>query len=180
MAENDLVHLFMVSEDASLFPYAVRKKLIQEGTRHLANLRYHDSGPYIISQATFPSYFQKDAEAVIASHANLDLAIFVKIARKLGITARYVGEEPTSVVTGLYNQVMEKRLPEAGIQCMVVPRREEQGQVVSASTVRKAIQEGKWALVREQVPPTTWDFLQSQEARPILDRIRKEQDVVHY
>ena len=31
-AENDLVHLFMVSEDASLFPYAVRKKLIQEGT----------------------------------------------------------------------------------------------------------------------------------------------------
>lgn len=63
---------------------------------------------------------------------------------------------------------------------MVVPRREEQGQVVSASTVRKAIQEGNWALVREQVPPTTWDFLQSQEARPILDRIRKEQDVVHY
>ena len=107
-AENDLVHLFMVSEDASLFPYAVRKQLIQEGTRHLSNLRYHDSGPYIISQATFPSYFQKDAEAVIASHANLDLAIFTKIAHRLGITVRYVGEEPTSVVTGLYNQVMQR------------------------------------------------------------------------
>ena len=179
-AENDLVHLFMVSEDASLFPYAVRKRLIQEGTRHLANLRYHDSGPYIISQATFPSYFQKDAEAVIASHANLDLAIFTKIAHRLGITARYVGEEPTSVVTGLYNRVMQQRLPEAGIQCIVVPRREEQGEVVSASTVRKAIQEGNWDLVREQVPATTWDFLQSEDARPILDRIRKEQDVVHY
>lgn len=179
-AENDLVHLFMVSEDASLFPYAVRKQLIQEGTRHLSNLRYHDSGPYIISQATFPSYFQKDAEAVIASHANLDLAIFTKIAHRLGITVRYVGEEPTSVVTGLYNQVMQQRLPEAGIQCIVVPRREEQGQVVSASTVRKALQEGNWALVREQVPATTLEFLQSEAARPILERIRKEQDVVHY
>ncbi|MDY2852505.1 MAG: [citrate (pro-3S)-lyase] ligase [Acidaminococcus fermentans] len=179
-AENDLVHLFMVSEDASLFPYAVRKQLIQEGTRHLSNLRYHDSGPYIISQATFPSYFQKDAEAVIASHANLDLAIFTKIAHRLGITVRYVGEEPTSVVTGLYNQVMQQRLPEAGIQCIVVPRREEQGQVVSASIVRKALQEGNWALVREQVPATTLEFLQSEAARPILERIRKEQDVVHY
>lgn len=170
----------MVSEDASLFPYAVRKQLIQEGTRHLSNLRYHDSGPYIISQATFPSYFQKDAEAVIASHANLDLAIFTKIAHRLGITVRYVGEEPTSVVTGLYNQVMQRRLPEAGIQCIVVPRREEQGQVVSASIVRKALQEGNWALVREQVPATTLEFLQSEAARPILERIRKEQDVVHY
>lgn len=179
-AENDLVHLFMVSEDASLFPYAVRKQLIQEGTRHLSNLQYHDSGPYIISQATFPSYFQKDAEAVIASHANLDLAIFTKIAHRLGITVRYVGEEPTSVVTGLYNQVMQQRLPEAGIQCIVVHRREEQGQVVSASTVRKALQEGNWALVREQVPATTLEFLQSEAARPILERIRKEQDVVHY
>lgn len=179
-AENDVVHLFMVSEDASLFPYGVRKQLIEAGTAHLKNLRYHDSGPYIISQATFPSYFQKDAEAVIASHANLDLAIFTKIAHRLGITARYVGEEPTSVVTGLYNQVMQQKLPEAGIQCIVVPRREENGQVVSASTVRKAIQEDNWDLVQQQVPPTTWDFLRSEAAKPIIARIRGEKDVVHY
>ncbi|WP_296398216.1 [citrate (pro-3S)-lyase] ligase [Acidaminococcus timonensis] len=179
-AENDVVHLFMVSEDASLFPYAVRKQLIEAGTAHLKNVRYHDSGPYIISQATFPSYFQKDAEAVIASHANLDLAIFTKIAHRLGITARYVGEEPTSVVTGLYNQVMQQKLPEAGIQCIVVPRREENGVVVSASTVRKAIQEDNWDLVQQQVPATTWNFLRSEAAKPIIARIKGEKDVVHY
>lgn len=179
-AENDVVHLFMVSEDASLFPYAVRKQLIEAGTAHLKNVRYHDSGPYIISQATFPSYFQKDAEAVIASHANLDLAIFTKIAHRLGITARYVGEEPTSVVTSLYNQVMQQKLPEAGIQCIVVPRREENGVVVSASTVRKAIQEDNWDLVQQQVPATTWNFLRSEAAKPIIARIKGEKDVVHY
>lgn len=119
--ENDWLHLFMVSEDASYFPYAVRKRLIKEGTADLKNIIYHDSGPYIISSATFPSYFQKDDLAVIESHANLDLAIFVKIAERLGIKARYVGEEPTSTVTRRYNEIMAQRLPEAGICCRIIP-----------------------------------------------------------
>ena len=63
--ENDLLHLFIVSEDASLVPFKVRKQLVMEGTAHLDNICYHDSGPYIISNATFPSYFQKDENAVI-------------------------------------------------------------------------------------------------------------------
>ena len=54
-SENDILHLFIVSEDASLVPFSVRKKLVMEGTAHLKNIRYHDSGPYIISNATFPS-----------------------------------------------------------------------------------------------------------------------------
>ena len=72
-AACDTLHLFVVSEDASLVPFAVRKKLIQEGTAHLPNVVLHDSGPYIISSATFPSYFLKDEAAVIAGHARLDL-----------------------------------------------------------------------------------------------------------
>ena len=51
-AENDILHLFMVSEDASLVPYSVRKRLIMEATSHLPNICYHESGPYIISNAT--------------------------------------------------------------------------------------------------------------------------------
>ena len=107
-AENDTVHLFMVSEDASLIPFKVRRRLITEGTSHLDNIIYHDSGPYIISSATVPSYFQKDMDAVIESHAKLDLVIFTKIAHALGIGRRYVGEEPHSRATGIYNQIMEK------------------------------------------------------------------------
>ena len=102
-AACDTLHLFVVSEDASLVPFAVRKRLVAEGVRHLSNVVLHDSGPYIISNATFPSYFLKDEAAVIDGHARLDLAVFTKIAGALNITARYVGEEPTSQVTGLYN-----------------------------------------------------------------------------
>ena len=108
-AENDILHLFIVSEDASLVPFPVRKKLVMEGTAHLKNIRYHDSGPYIISSATFPSYFQKDQEAVIESHALLDLTVFTRIAQAMNITRRYVGEEPNSLVTGIYNEIMQKK-----------------------------------------------------------------------
>ncbi|MBQ7665987.1 MAG: [Synergistaceae bacterium] len=105
-SENDVLHVFIVSEDASLVPFEVRKRLVIEGTSHIKNIIYHDTGPYIISSATFPSYFQKDDSAVIESHARLDLSVFLKIADALGINARYVGEEPNSLVTGIYNRIM--------------------------------------------------------------------------
>lgn len=179
-AACDTLHLFVVSEDASLVPVAVRKKLVTEGVKHLPNVILHDSGPYIISNATFPSYFLKDEAAVIDGHARLDLAVFIRIAKALNITARYVGEEPTSQVTGLYNQIMCEQLPKAGIDCIVVPRKEADGRAISASTVRQCLQTGDWDTLETLLPRTTLDYFRSQEAAPVLERIRKAGNVVHY
>lgn len=179
-AENDLLHLFLVSEDVSLFPFAIRKRLITEGTAHLPNLRYHESGSYIISNTTFPSYFQKDAAAAIESHALLDLAVFVKIAGALGITRRYVGEEPYSQVTGIYNRIMEAELPGAGIQCIIIPRLQHDGISISASSVRRAIQNNQMELLPSLIPASTLNYLLRSEAIPVIDKIRASKDVVHY
>lgn len=181
-SENDILHLFIVSEDSSLVPFAVRKKLVMEGTAHLKNICYHETGPYIISSATFPSYFQKDEIAVIESHANLDINIFAKIAKTLNINRRYVGEEPNSLVTNIYNQIMQKKLPENGIECIVIPRKkyESANKVISASTVRQAIKDGNFEILRELVPKTTLDFFLSEEAEPVIARIRGEVNVIHY
>ena len=176
----DTLHLFLLSEDASLVPFGVRKQLVQAGTAHLKNVVLHDSGPYIISNATFPSYFLKDDSAVIQGHAKLDLAIFVRIARALGVTVRFVGEEPTSQVTGLYNKIMAAQLPENGIDCVILPRKEALGKVISASTVRAALQAGDWQTLSQLVPQTTLDYFRSSEAEPVLRRIRSAEDVVHY
>ena len=156
-AENDLVHLFMVSEDASLVPY-------------------HESGPYVISSATFPSYFQKDETAVIESHAFLDLQVFAKIAAALNIGVRYVGEEPTSLVTGIYNRIMQEELPKAGVACVVVPRKEapagssSAGKAISASTVRQLLKDGNFDALRDLVPDSTLRYFESSEAAPVLFR----------
>ena len=179
-AACDTLHLFVVSEDASLVPFSVRKRLIREGTAHLPNIVLHDTGPYIISSATFPSYFLKDAEAVIRGQARLDIEVFKRIAAALNISVRYVGEEPTSQVTGLYNAIMVSELPKAGIECRVIPRKEAEGQAISASTVRKALQEGDLETVSRLVPATTLAWLQSEEAIPVLEKIRGAGNVVHY
>ena len=178
--ENDLLHLFIVSEDASLVPFKIRKQLVMKGTAHLKNICYHDSGPYIISNATFPSYFQKDENAVIESHAMLDLTVFTQIAKVLGITRRYVGEEPTSLVTGIYNRIMSEKLPEQGIECIVVPRKTCEDTPISASNVRLALQNGDYDTLSKLVPQTTLDYLKSPEAIPVIERIRQQENVIHY
>lgn len=178
--ENDIVHLFMVSEDVSLIPFSVRKDLIQKGVSHLDNVICHESGPYIISNATFPSYFQKDENAVIASHANLDLAVFCQIAKVLGITHRYVGDEPTSIVTRLYNQIMREKLPSNGIECVIIPRKESDKKAISASTVRKAIHDQDFDVMKTLVPTTTYDYFISESAKPVIERIQKCNDIIHY
>jgi len=179
-AACDTLHIFVVSEDASLIPFSVRKKLVSDGTAHLPNVVLHDSGPYIISSATFPSYFLKDKEAVIRGQARLDIEIFKRIAATLNISVRYVGEEPTSQVTGLYNAIMASELPGAGIDCRIIPRKLVDGRAISASNVRKALQDGDWGMVSQLVPSSTLAWFQSDEAASVLERIRKADNVIHY
>lgn len=190
--ENDILHLFIVEEDASLIPFSIRKRLVLEGTSHLPNIIYHDSGPYIISNATFPGYFQKDDRAVMESHAELDLAVFIKIADALRITKRYIGEEPFSETTGIYNKIMSEKLLENGIDCIIVPRKQyiytenktknnqPHSLPISASTVRQAIKEGNFTLLKQLVPETTLRYFESEEAIPVIKKIQATKDVIHH
>lgn len=179
-AACDTLHLFVLSEDASLVPFAVRKKLVREGVAHIPNVVIHDSGPYIISNATFPSYFLKDEAAIINGHARLDLAVFTKIAQALNVTIRYVGEEPTSQVTGIYNDIMAQALPDAGIECRIIPRKESDGKAISASTVRLAIQQEDWQTLQKLVPQTTFDYFTSPASEALRRKISQAGNVIHY
>lgn len=135
--ENKLVHLFLLSEDVSLVPYAARKELVERGIADFDNVVLHASGPYIISSATFPSYFLPDDDAASVGHAELDLTLFAKIAAALSIRRRYVGEEPFSQVTGLYNKVMREKLPELGVECRVIPRLAIAGRAAACSAANR-------------------------------------------
>lgn len=176
----DTLHLFVLSEDASLVPFSVRRELVRQGTADLPNVVLHDSGPYIISNATFPSYFLKDADAVIQGHARLDLAVFTRIARALGVTTRFVGEEPSSVVTGIYNSIMAQELPKQGIECRIIPRLTEGGKPISASTVRMALRNEDWDTLKALVPQSTYDYFRSEDAQKVLCALRNAENVVHY
>ncbi|MDO5095022.1 MAG: [citrate (pro-3S)-lyase] ligase [Peptostreptococcaceae bacterium] len=178
-SENDLLHLFMVSDDSSLIPFSVRKKLILEGTEHLNNIIYHETSSYMISQSIFPSYFIKEENDIILEQANLDIQIFLQIAKALGIRSRYIGSEPFSRVTNLYNQVMQEKLP-PDVQVHLIERKSENDLAISASKVRELIQNNRLDEIKNLVPKSTYDFFTSSDAEEIIRKIQAEKDVVHY
>ncbi len=174
-SENERVHLFVVKEDLSVFPFSLRMKLIREGTADLKNLYIHEGRDYIISRATFPTYFIKDSKVINDSHTRIDLDLFARrIAPALSITKRYVGEEPFDVVTSRYNGMMKEILPENGIQVIEIPRKEAADGAVSATNVRRALAEERLEDLKKWVPPTTYEILCSQEGRKIAEVIRKK------
>lgn len=177
-AASSLVFLLVVSEDASAFPYETRLRLVREGTAGIPNLVVVPGSDYLVSRATFPTYFLKDkAGEAAAIHARLDVDIFgSRIAPALGIRRRFVGEEPYSEVTALYNRAMREWLPSYGVEVVEIPRLADgSGAAVSASTVRALIRGGRLEEARALVPETTWNYLVSEEAAPVLARLAASQ-----
>lgn len=157
--ESDAVHLFIVSEDLSQFPFAVRQKLVREGTSDLNNIIYHPTKDYLVSTSTFPSYFLKEPEQDVRIQAMLDAQIFIKLAKELNITSRYIGQEPISIVTNIYNDLLKEALSTENINCIEIPRREFGDQVISASRVRKLLIQNDFESIKSLVPHSTYEYL---------------------
>lgn len=167
----DHVFVFVLSEDASTFPASVRRDLVEKGTAHFANVTVLDTGNYMVSNQTFPSYFLKEDVSVTAVQATLDATIFKNIATVMNITKRFVGEEPYSEATAIYNQALQSVL-EPEIHLNIIPRKEITGDVISASRVRKALFENDLELVQKLVPTTTYDYLMSEDGQTLISEIR--------
>ena len=96
---------------------------------------------------------------------DLDIAVFCRLAEKLGITRRFVGSEPFCPVTSAYNRAMARKLPEKGIELVELPRLEQGGTAISATAVRKLIRAGRWEDIRPLVPEATFAYFSAPENR---------------
>ena len=161
--ECDRLYVFVLSEEQSPFPAADRLELVQLGTRDIPNVTVLPTGPYLLSSATFPTYFLKDREAAGQIQCALDIEIFTKYyAPHFGITRRFVGSEPLSPMTDLYNKALREHLPSRGVEVKEFPRLEMNGTPVSASAVRALLGTNQPIALRTLVPQTTFDYLQKQ------------------
>ena len=155
-AECAWVHLFILSEDRGMFSPAKRLQMAREACADLPNVLVHPSGPYMVSSATFPSYFLKDQAQAPAVHCELDIRLFgERIAPTLHITRRYVGTEPLCPVTSQYNARMKALLPEYGVDVIEVDRLEAANAPISASRVRALVQAADCDALAPLLPATT-------------------------
>lgn len=172
--ENDILHIFILSEELSDFPSKIRYELVKKGTAHLRNIILHETGDYIVSAKTFPSYFLKEKSDVTYIQASLDAIIFKDyIAPSLNISRRYVGEEPLSQSTAIYNKAL-KNVFNNEIQLKIIQRKELDHEVISASRVRKLFKENLMEQIKELVPKSTYEFLLSKKGREIQIKIQEK------
>jgi len=163
-SECDRLYVFILSEDRGMFSAADRLELVRQGTADLPNVTVLPSGPYMISSATFPTYFLPSGTDAGSVQCHLDVEIFAgSIAPALGITRRYVGTEPLSPVTNAYNRALLSALPARGIEVREILRKEESGAPISASRVRALLEKGDLAAIRPLVPPTTYQYLLTRQ-----------------
>jgi [citrate (pro-3S)-lyase] ligase len=173
----DRLYLFVVREDQSVFPFAVRFRLAQQATAHLHNVTVLDTSRYAVSAGTFPAYFLKRLDEVAAAQMQIDLLLFAeRIAPSFHIACRFVGQEPLCPTTAAYNKMMAEILEAHAIQCVEVPRIQAGGLPISATQVRKAFAANDVEALRCLVPPATFEFLQSPSALPIAERLRSKME----
>ena len=150
------LYVMVVREDCSLFAYTERKAMVEQGVADIENVSVIDGSDYAISRATFPTYFLKRLDDAADTQMLLDLDLFRRhIAPALGATVRFVGTEPTDQLTRRYNQLMHEALKDV----RETDRLEKDGYAVSASRVRKAMEEGDMNTIRQLVPPTTLPYI---------------------
>lgn len=162
--ECDHLYVFVLSEDQSDFSSKDRTEMVKLGTKDLPNVSVLPTGPYLISAATFPTYFLKDRDAAEKVHCALDVEIFCKyFAPKFGITRRYVGTEPLSPMTNQYNEILSQKLPENGIALRQISRLEQNGTPISASAVRACLRSGDTDGLQALIPETTYTYLKNHD-----------------
>ena len=160
-AACDRLYIFVLSEDKSMFSAADRLELVKKGTAHLPNVTVLTTGPYLISSATFPTYFLKERDQAQTVQCLLDIEIFCKyFVPRFGITHRFVGTEPLSAMTDMYNQALLTHLPQKGVEVRLIPRKETDEGPISATKVRSLLGSNQPEEVAKLVPETTFAYLQ--------------------
>lgn len=194
-SQVDNLYVIVVKEDRSRFPYVERKAMIEAGCAGLDNVVVCEGSDYAISAATFPTYFLKKLDDATDTQIALDLDLFVNhIAQPLGVTVRFAGSEPEDALTRRYNELMAEILPGTSvavvrqdhqpdselvegsavrqarrpIDFVEIPRLEQKGKPLSATSLRRALDKGGFKEAMEYIPKSTVPYLVADLAERAL------------
>ena len=159
----DTLYVFIVREDKSYFKYDDRLQMAINNCKELKNVVVTGSGTVFGTAMTFPSYYQRDSKQEVRLDASLDVELFSEyVAPTLNITKRFVGDEPNDYITNQYNMLLKEKLGDYGIDLTIIPRYEKEGRIISAKSVRNAIEKNDKKTVKELVPFETYLIIEKK------------------
>ncbi len=157
--KHEQVIVFLLEEEKSMFSFASRYEMVLKGVASLDNVVVIPSSNYLISSLTFPTYFLKQEDEKTFEEAKLDALIFEKYFIPIfNIKKRYLGSEE-DIVTSKYNKVLKEYF---GDFIEIIPRIKNNDKYISASIVRKYLENKEFEKIKEIVPLTTYSFLKSK------------------
>ncbi len=155
--------ILVVEEDLSDIPFKDRYQIVIDNVTDMKDVFVAPSGTYSISKSTFPDYFEKEKIQGKIINAETDVRIFAeRIAPRIGIKKRFVGEEPTDGITRQYNETMKRVFKGYGIELIEIPRFQINEKIVSATEVRKHIKNGDIDKLTDYVTKATYDYILAQ------------------
>ncbi len=161
--EVDFLLVFVVEENKSFFSFDERFHLVKENTKDIPNVIVLPSTKFLISAATFPSYFLKEKKLISTEHALIDARVFAKyFVPQFKIAIRFLGNEPIDVSTKIYNEVLSDELPKYQCAVKIIERIYVSENVVSASVVRKYFLEKNFEKLAAYVSEYTLQFLKDK------------------
>lgn len=173
-ANHDLGLTFVVAEDHSVFPFTLRDRLVRAYAERYSHLVVLSTGPYLVSKASFPSYFLNEDTLHASAHASLDVALYQTFFMPyFNLQARYVGEEPFSPTTAHYNRVMKEALNE---HLTIIPRKTHQHEPISASKVRALLRDDRLEEACALVPKEVAEYLKSSEGAHHREELKRRHD----
>ncbi|MBQ7612734.1 MAG: [Spirochaetaceae bacterium] len=160
----DELIVFVVEEDKSFFSFEERFYLVKEGVKDFSNVKVFPSTPFLISRATFPSYFLKETTTINREHALIDAKIFgAFFVPHFNISVRFLGDEPLDANTNTYNEILLTELKKFSCDVKIIERlKTYDSKIISASTVRKLFFEKKLNELKDFLPISTYNFLEKK------------------
>lgn len=161
-SEVEFLFVFVIEDDKSYFSFDTRFSVVKKALMQLENVKVIKGGRYIRTELTFPEYFEKNGRNEVLSDASMEVWFFCEhIAKALDISIFFLGEEPSCENKNQYNSKMKEILPSYKIEVDIIPRLSYNQTIVSASLVRKLLEQKKFSEIKYIVPDATYEYLKN-------------------
>jgi len=157
----DILYLITCNSNNFYFKSKDRYEMMKLGIKDIPNIKLLEMNDVYANEIMFSDYVFKDIQSIKhISFRNMNTITINVICKILGITRRFFGEEPNNEVARSYMEQFKKDSNDS-IICEIIPRKEIEGNTVSATYIRDLYKSNSYKEIKKYVPEKVYNYLLS-------------------